>query len=410
MEYNEALKFIHSLHKFKKDQSFNSIKQVLHNLGNPQDKLKFVHIAGTNGKGSVSAMIAAALISSGKKTGLYISPFVIEFCERIQINNNFISHSDLIRYVLKVKKASFDFGVELSEFEFITCIAFCFYYDNNCDVVVLETGLGGRLDATNVISSPLLSVITHIDIDHSEILGDTVEKIAVEKCGIIKHDTAVVTTENQYRSVKRIISETAEKNNSQLIFNNLSSVSNKRVALNGNSFRYNGIEYKTRLIGRHQFDNAMLAVTALNILGVQQKYILSGLKNAYQPARVEVIGVNPTVILDGSHNENGISALVDTLRELKIERFNSVICMMKDKQVERSLKNILPLSNEVFVTELPDNPRCLSAPQLAEICKKYNKNVRQISVSDVLSVAKSELPTVIFGSLYLSGEIKKYFR
>lgn len=410
MEYNEALKFIHSLHKFKKDQSFNSIKQVLHNLGNPQDKLKFVHIAGTNGKGSVSAMIAAALISSGKKTGLYISPFVIEFCERIQINNNFISHSDLIRYVLKVKKASFDFGVELSEFEFITCIAFCFYYDNNCDVVVLETGLGGRLDATNVISSPLLSVITHIDIDHSDILGDTVEKIAVEKCGIIKPDTAVVTTENQYRSVKRIISETAEKNNSQLIFNNLSSVSNKRVALNGNSFRYNGIEYKTRLIGRHQFDNAMLAVTALNILGVQQKYILSGLKNAYQPARVEVIGVNPTVILDGSHNENGISALVDTLRELKIERFNSVICMMKDKQVERSLKNILPLSNEVFVTELPDNPRCLSAPQLAEICKKYNKNVRQISVSDVLSVAKSELPTVIFGSLYLSGEIKKYFR
>lgn len=410
MEYNEALKFIHSLHKFKKDQSFNSIKQVLHNLGNPQDKLKFVHIAGTNGKGSVSAMIAAALISSGKKTGLYISPFVIEFCERIQINNNFISHSDLIRYVLKVKKASLDFGVELSEFEFITCIAFCFYYDNNCDVVVLETGLGGRLDATNVISSSLLSVITHIDIDHSEILGDTVEKIAAEKCGIIKHDTAVVTTENQYRSVKRIISETADKNNSQLIFNNLSSVSNKRVALNGNSFRYNGIEYKTRLIGRHQFDNAMLAVTALNILGVQQKYILSGLKNAYQPARVEVIGVNPTVILDGSHNENGISALVDTLRELKIERFNSVICMMKDKQVERSLKNILPLSNEVFVTELPDNPRCLSAPQLAEICKKYNKNVRQISVSDVLSVAKSELPTVIFGSLYLSGEIKKYFR
>ena len=410
MEYNEALKFIHSLHKFKKDQSFNSIKQVLHNLGNPQDKLKFVHIAGTNGKGSVSAMIAAALISSGKKTGLYISPFVIEFCERIQINNNFISHSDLIRYLLKVKKASFDFGVELSEFEFITCIAFCFYYDNNCDVVVLETGLGGRLDATNVISSPLLSVITHIDIDHSEILGDTVEKIAAEKCGIIKHDTAVVTTENQYRSVKRIISETADKNNSQLIFNNLSSVSNKRVALNGNSFRYNGIEYKTRLIGRHQFDNAMLAVTALNILGVQQKYILSGLKNAYQPARVDVIGVNPTVILDGSHNENGISALVDTLRELKIERFNSVICMMKDKQVERSLKNILPLSNEVFVTELPDNPRCLSAPQLAEICKKYNKNVRQISVSDVLSVAKSELPTVIFGSLYLSGEIKKYFR
>lgn len=398
------------MHKFKKDQSFNSIKQVLHNLGNPQDKLKFVHIAGTNGKGSVSAMIAAALISSGKKTGLYISPFVIEFCERIQINNNFISHSDLIRYVLKVKKASFDFGVELSEFEFITCIAFCFYYDNNCDVVVLETGLGGRLDATNVISSPLLSVITHIDIDHSDILGDTVEKIAVEKCGIIKHDTAVVTTENQYRSVKRIISETADKNNSQLIFNNLSSVSNKRVALNGNSFRYNGIEYKTRLIGRHQFDNAMLAVTALNILGVQQKYILSGLETAYQPARVEVIGVNPTVILDGSHNENGISALVDTLRELKIERFNSVICMMKDKQVERSLKNILPLSNEVFVTELPDNPRCLSAPQLAEICKKYNKNVRQISVSDVLSVAKSELPTVIFGSLYLSGEIKKYFR
>ena len=152
MEYNEALKFIHSLHKFKKDQSFNSIKQVLHNLGDPQDKLKFVHIAGTNGKGSVSTMIAAALISSGKKTGLYISPFVIEFCERIQINNNFISHSDLIRYVLKVKKASFDFGVELSEFEFITCIAFCFYYDNNCDVVVLETGLGGRLDATNVIS------------------------------------------------------------------------------------------------------------------------------------------------------------------------------------------------------------------------------------------------------------------
>lgn len=408
MNYSQTLDYIHSLVKFTKDLSFHSIKKVLNNLSNPQDGLKIIHIAGTNGKGSTAVMLQSALTVSGKKTGLYISPFVVEFCERIQIDGNYITQDDLIYYVNQVKSASFDQGIELSEFEFITCIALKYFCDMKCDIIVLETGLGGRLDATNVISKPLFSVITKIDIDHAEILGDTVEKIACEKCGIIKDNSTVITTENQYESVKKIIEQYSNKRNCKLLYNNYSNISEKEITIQGNSFKLNEKDYITALIGEHQFDNSATAIRVLSELGLSYEDIYIGLKKAKLSARIEVVSEKPLVILDGSHNENGISALIKTLDLLNIRDFNTVLCIMKDKKVERSLSKIIAKADSVFVTELLDNHRCMSSEKLKDICQNFNTNVTEIKIENINNFISKEKPTVIFGSLYLASEVKKY--
>ena len=201
MNYDEALSYVHSLLVFGSKPGLDRINEVMAKLGNPQNNLKFIHIAGTNGKGSTATMLSNVYIKAGLKVGLYISPFVIDFRERIQLNGQMIGKTDFAHFAQKIKDAN----VTLTEFEFITAVAFCYFAEKQCDIVILETGLGGRLDATNIIEKPLCSVITHISLDHTGVLGDTLEQIAAEKCGIIKNRGLTVTDMNQEPEVLKVI-------------------------------------------------------------------------------------------------------------------------------------------------------------------------------------------------------------
>ena len=398
MNYNEALNYIHSLEVFGSRPGLTRISELLNALGNPQKDIKFIHVAGTNGKGSVCTMTSCALRSAGYKTGLYISPYVTCFRERIQINGEYIEEEALARLTEKVKQT----GIEVTEFEFITAVAFLYYKEQNCDVVVLETGLGGRLDATNVIDKPLLSVITGIDMDHTGVLGNTYEKIAHEKCGIIKKGCPVCTTYKQHPEVMNVISGyktpiVPDKTQLKVFDCNLS----------GNTFIYKGKEYSTKLIGEHQIENALLVIEVLNNCGLSVSYeqIKDGISKAAFPARLERICENPTVLLDGAHNPHGAKALERVIT--KLENVTLIMGMMKDKDCEEVVKILVPHCKRILTVTVAENPRTISAKDLAVIASKYCKDVTPCeSYEETLAKVRGDETVVIAGSLYLASAIR----
>ncbi len=395
MTYLESLEYIHSLPRFKGEATLCRITELMNALGNPQKELKFIHVAGTNGKGSVCSFLASALKESGKKVGLFVSPYIIDFCERIQINGEFIEKDDLATFATEVKNV----GVSVTEFEFITAVAFLYYKYKGCDVVVLETGLGGRFDATNVIPAPLAAVITGIGLDHTEILGDTVEKIAYEKCGIIKEGSIVATTFNQPDSALRVITAVAKAKVPQK-----EKLTVKSASACGNSFIYKGIEYKTALIGEYQIENAVLAIETLAALGVESNAIVKGIANAQIPARLELLSKEPLVLLDGAHNPHGARSLAEVLK--KNRGATAIIGMMADKNCDETLALTLPHLERVITIKV-DNPRSLKAEELAAKAKNYCADVTVAdSLEQALELAGRETPVFIFGSLYLASSIR----
>lgn len=396
MNYNEALNYIHSLPRFC-EAGLHRIKAIMNVLHNPQDKLRFIHIAGTNGKGSVSAMTASVLCHAGYKTGLFISPFITCFRERIQVNGEYISESDLARLATRVK----DTGLETNEFEFITAVAFLYYMEQGCDVVVLETGLGGRLDATNIINTPVASVITGIGLDHTEILGDTAEKIAKEKCGIIKN-APVFTTYNQPADAMRVIRS----------YNNVNVTDEAELtvlesSLYTNRFVYREEEYMLGLIGAYQIENAMLAIDALKGCGLSltEDNIKTGLKNTTFPARLERVSDNPIVLIDGAHNPHGARSLLKTVKD--IQNLTLVLGMMEDKDSDEFLSIIAPIAKKIITVTVEGNPRTMTADRLREKSTAYCKNVTSAqNYEEALSLAGKDNPVLIAGSLYLASEIR----
>ena len=258
INYKETLNYIHSLGNFGLPAGLDRIKSILHKLGNPQDKLKAIHIAGTNGKGSVSAMLASVFKTAGYKTGLFISPFIIDFRERIQTNGEYISKNDLCFYAEKVKNT----GVELTEFEFITAVAFSYFAEQKIDILICETGLGGRLDATNTLDNLVCGVITKIGLDHTAILGETIEAITEEKCGILR-DAPTIT--NPYQDKKAI--EVINNNTNNLIIPDLSLLEIIKTDSFGNSFIYNNERYDISLCGEFQIDNALTVIETIKVSG-----------------------------------------------------------------------------------------------------------------------------------------------
>ena len=256
MNYNEALDYIHSLLVFGSRPGLERMNEVMEKFNNVQDTLKYIHIAGTNGKGSTATMLSNVYIAAGYKVGLYISPYVVTFCERMQVNGVPISEKDLCFVCEQVKNT----GVTLTEFEFITACAFLYFAKEKCDVVILETGLGGRLDATNIIKNPLCSVITHIALDHMQVLGNTIGEITGEKCGIIKGNAPVVT---DYMQDEEVISVIKSKT-SNLTVPEKDNVNIVSSDINGNTFIYKGEEYHTSLIGKHQINNALSVIETVN--------------------------------------------------------------------------------------------------------------------------------------------------
>ncbi|MBQ8203059.1 MAG: bifunctional folylpolyglutamate synthase/dihydrofolate synthase [Clostridia bacterium] len=404
MNYNETLEYIHSLGMFSHPAGLNRITELLNRLDNPQNKFPAIHIAGTNGKGSVSVMIASVLKKAGYKVGLFTSPYIVDFAERITVNGEFISKDALCRLSEKVK----NIGVAVTEFEFITAVGFLYFAEENCDVVVAETGLGGRLDATNTLNNVSVSVITKIGLDHGAILGNTVEKIAEEKCGIIKNNKTV-TVSGQVPEALKVIKahapNTVIPEKPMLITSDIS----------GNTFLYKGEEYKTSLAGEFQVENALAAIEAIGISGfnVPISSVKEGLVDAFIPARMEILSKEPLIVLDGAHNPDGASVLASFMEQYS-GKITAIVGVMQDKDYGKVLETALKHCRTTVCVTPTKMPRALSGAELEREAKKYCADtVIAKDLRDALLLAKEKAqgsPIFIFGSLYLASNIRKLIK
>lgn len=405
MNYTESLNFIHSIPKFRRPLGNANLSRLLKVLGNPQKKLKFIHIAGTNGKGSTAAMTAEILRRSGYRTGLFTSPFLEVFNDRIRINGENISDDELADCTTRVKKAMEENNAPVSEFAFVTAAAFLYFYEKNCDFVVLEVGMGGKLDATNVIDKSLVSVICKIGLDHTQYLGNTIEEIALEKCGIIRENGIAVSYPND--DIIDIIKQYAADKNTQLIIAD-------KPEITENGFIYKGNEYALSLKGAYQPQNAAVALEIANALRekgieISESAVQKGLAHTQWAARFEFVADN--VIIDGGHNIDGIRALKKSLLALNREII-LVMTMMEDKAYEECIREIAPIAKTVVATEV-NMPRCLKAEKLSYIASSMNVPVIvNTNPQDALRTAleiSDDAAVCVCGSLFLAGEIRKNF-
>ncbi len=392
MNYSETLDFIHSLGNFGLIAGLDRIKKVLEILGNPQNDFKSIHIAGTNGKGSVTAFVSSIFKEAGYKTGSFISPYIIDFRERIQINGEFISETDLVKFAQIVK----DTNVTLTEFEFITAVAFLYFKEQKIDILVCETGLGGRFDATNSLENKIVTIITKIGMDHTAVLGDTIEKIAEEKCGILR-SCPTVTTPFQDKRALEVIKSKARN----LIIPDISKLDGE-----GNTYIYKGEKFEISLLGDFQTENSLVAIETVKNSGfdIPHNIIYKGLKNTFFPARLEMISKSPLVLLDGAHNPDGAVVLAKELSKMK-EKPIAIVGMMKDKNVKEVLNVVLKHCASAVCVTVPNNPRSMRGEELCEIASEFCK----CSVADGLEKAiekTKDQNTVVFGSLYLASAIR----
>lgn len=419
MNYVQAINYIHSLNRFGIHPGLERIEELCRAVGNPQDRLKFVHVAGTNGKGSTSTMIASALTACGKKTGLFTSPFVSEFLERIQIDGSPCDKELFAKCVTELEPIVAEMAtrdMQPTEFEVITAAAFMIFERENCDICVLEVGLGGRLDSTNVIDTPLVSVIASISLDHTAILGETVEEIAKEKCGIIKENGKTVCYPWQEKEAFDVINDTCERMNNSLFIPNVRGIIAVENRIDGVQFTYNSTEYKLSMSGEYQVYNAVTAIEACRVLGLDEASIKQGIEAAKVPARMEVISTSPLVLLDGGHNEDGGKAVAESLASmLNGKRIFAVIGMMADKNVESYLEKVATLCSFVAATTVADNPRAMTADELEQKAKIYCKNTKHFSsAQEAIEYARKNIPDydclLVCGSLYLAGEVRNQLK
>ena len=421
LTYEKVIDEINSHLNFGIKLGLTRIQSLLEKIGNPQDTLNVIHIAGTNGKGSTCEMLASILKYSGYKVGLYTSPSIIDFRDRIKINNKMIPKKQVLKIYSEIKNHIEELSItesDFTEFEIITAIALKYFKNENCDIVILETGLGGRFDATNVIKYPLASILTSISPDHTNILGNTIEQITYEKCGIIKKKIPVVTNINQKTSVLEIIKNTCKQKSSPLIISNSSNLSDIKFDItNGTEFYYNNQKISTSLIGYHQIENISNVLSCIDIISnkfpVTLEAIKYGLKNLNINSRIQIISKRPLIILDGSHNLGSIEALKNIIKELlNNKKIIGIVGMFKDKDVENSLSKILPIFTRVITIPIK-NKRSMNIKKLTEISLKYNKNTTHKSdVKEAIQYASfvsqenmDSYVTVIFGSFSIAHEI-----
>ena len=421
MNCNEAIEYIHSLEKFGIKPGMERIRALCAELGNPQEKLKIIHVAGTNGKGSTSTMISNILRKSGYNTGLFISPYVTDFRERIQYNGNMIEKNELVECVERVKNAIdvlSEQNIQPTEFEAVTAAAFLYFEKKSCDFVVLEVGLGGRLDSTNIINAPYVSVITSISLDHTAILGDTIEKIANEKCGIIKFGAETVAYPFQDEAAMSVIRKTCETKHNLLRIPDVSSIVIGDEDVEGTDVEYCGISYKLPLAGKHMVYNSCTAIEAVKSLGrfninISDEAIKSGIESSVMPARTELLRKKPVIILDGGHNEGCALALAAFIeKHLKEKRIIMLSSLMEDKDYETYLKTVVPYA-EAFIATKAEVPRALPSDELMHSAEFYCKNCHDISeplkaVKAAVNITQPEDALIVCGSFYLAGEIREY--
>jgi len=383
MTYEQAVEYIHSTLKFGSVLGLDNIRELMGRLGNPQKKLRFIHVAGTNGKGSTCTFVTEILMNAGFSVGMFISPFVHEFNERIQIDRENISDESLASCTERVKKAIDEMMAEggddvqhPTEFEIVTAIGFLYFLEQEVDYVVLEVGMGGRLDATNVIDVPHVCAITSISFDHTEYLGDTIEKIASEKAGIIKHGGIAVCYPVQNPQAAYVIEQTCIEKDAIFIFPEEPEV--RDMDIYGTVFdfgRYKNL--KIRLLGEHQVYNAVTAIAIVEALRehwdveISPDDIYDGLEQTTFAGRFEVINDEPLTIIDGAHNTESISAFVKSVEEYLADCSRVMVMgMLKDKEYNNCIQKVAEIA-DVFIATSVDNPRSLSAEEVGKIAREY---------------------------------------
>ena len=391
-------------------------KELLSLLGNPQDKLRFIHVAGTNGKGSFCSMMSSVLQKQGYKVGLYTSPYIVVFNDRIRVNGLPIAEDDINDLFLRVRQKADTMKTPPSSFDFITAAAFLWFYETKCDIVVLEVGLGGRYDSTNVIKNSLLSVITGIAFDHTEILGDTIEKIAWEKAGIIKENCPALYGGNDEKALNVIKNECEEKH-AELTVKNPDLLKILSTTLDGTEFEFDGKEYFIRLLGLYQPANAATVLAAIDVLRkhgfeISETAVKDGLSSAVWQARFEKIADEPVVLYDGGHNPQGVRAAVESVRAyFGDKKINLLVGILADKAHGEMAEELAKIADRVICIA-PPSPRALPAEALAEEFCEAGANARAAkSIKEGVKIALSyKKPVLVIGSLYSYNDVSESVR
>ena len=419
MNYKEARVYLDEVSKYGSVLGLESMRELLRRLGDPQNELKFIHISGTNGKGSVLAYLSTILSGAGYRTGRYISPTLFSYRERIQVDGEYIEKESLACHVTAIAAAAEDMqkaGLPSpTVFEIETALAFLYFKEKRCDIVTLEVGCGGLLDATNVITTTLMEVIASISMDHTDLLGDTLAKIAAQKAGIIKPDTMVVSAQ-QKSEAAQVIEDTCKEQYCTLQMVDESKISNVHYGAEGQTFSYKTWEnVAISLAGSYQIKNAALAlegVEALRKLGyaLSDQQVREGLLHTAWRGRFTTLRRDPTVIIDGAHNPAAARELKDSLeRYFPGKTLYYVMGMFKDKDYAQVIDLTAPLARHIITVETPGNPRALPARELAEAVARVNPSVEWADsvahgVERALAMAGKEDAVIVFGSLSFLGE------
>ncbi len=399
LTYNEFLKSLFSIKRFGKTPNLLVMQEILKKLDNPHEKLKFIHIAGTNGKGSTCEYISSVLMKKGYKTGVFTSPFIHRFNERFKINNIEIEDEVLASIGSKIMNIINGLPYDVKQFDIITAMAILWFYEEQCDFVVLEAGMGGRNDSTNIIT-PILSVITTIDLDHTKILGDTKEKIAFEKAGIVKENVPLIYYPTDCEQI--LIKECISKNSDYLTIEMPEIL---KCDLSGSEFQYKGEVYRIKMCGVHQIYNACVSIEVCRYLGIEEEFIKSGILSMYFEGRFEKLSDKPLVFIDGGHNPQGAKTIVETIQKLNLKNPCFIVSVYKEKDAYGFMENILG-HGEIIVTSF-DDELCYDRFMLAQ---KYNIPTEELGL--IINKIKNDDQdkTYIFcGSLYQISKIKSFF-
>jgi len=429
LNYEEALSWIHSIARFGMNQGLERINKLMNEMGDPHKKLKFLHIGGTNGKGSTAAFAASILEAAGYRVGLYTSPYLEQFTNRMSINGIDIQRDRLVELTARIKPlvekiASDPAYGQPTEFEVVTAIAFTYFAEELPDIVVLEVGLGGRLDATNVIN-PSVTAITTISLEHTQVLGDTVEEIALEKAGIIKEGSTVATQATG--GALGVFKDVCSRKNVPLYrLGREYNVEKQFGDLNGQTFHYKGISrsflnLKISLLGDYQINNAALALASMELLEKQgfvfpEEAVRTGLANTKWPGRLEILHRSPLVVIDGAHNTEAFQNLCNALQNtFSYGRLILVIGILADKAIDNILGQILPLA-DILVITTPNSPRAADPNALKTMAGKMmsgpvfvEENIPE-AVNLAISMARSQDLVLIAGSLYLISDARLFLK
>ncbi|WP_311376248.1 bifunctional folylpolyglutamate synthase/dihydrofolate synthase [Anaerococcus lactolyticus] len=418
--FDDYLDYLYGRGSSGEDHTLRNIRKVMEAFDNPQDKIKTIHVAGTNGKGSTAKMLANVL-SKKVKCGIFTSPYMVRINEEISINGVDISNEDfcnLMDRIRPVAEQCDEEGYHITYFEFLTAMVYLYFYEQKVDVAVIEVGLGGSLDSTNIIKSPLASVICSISMDHMNVLGSTIEEIAANKAGIIKKNRPVFVYPQTSEEAFRVIKEKSIAEQAQLFTFKKDEINIKDSSNFGNTFDFKSYkDLQTSLRGEHQIYNASLVLMVLDYFkddfNLSEKDIKDGIKETYNPGRLDLVSTNPRVLLDGSHNKESIDALLASLKNFDYEKLIVGFSILKDKDHKDIIRKIAGIADELIITHIYDNPRALDTKTIEEEAKDYASDIHVIENNKEafefsLKEANDKDLVLWCGSLYLIGKILSY--